>query len=98
HLHLHSSPTRRSSDLTSPDAAWIPVFPRIVVTTSVRRPDKVIHSRDFAPTCRLPVRIRFASGVSSSSTNTVVESTKLCATLVAKDRKSTRLNSSHVKI
>src|SRR5690606_41404870 len=78
HRHLHSFPTRRSSDLRHPDHGTVPdvrcTFPRTHVLSGSSRPVPVSMPEDRPPECRRQHHQR------------------------ARDRKSTRLNSSHVKI
>src|SRR5690606_41840708 len=84
HLHLRSFPTRRSSDLSTNTG---PVENRVQELTNI-----VWGGRDIATAVReVPsstlVKIQLLAGVSSEK-NKVND----------QDRKSTRLNSSHVKI
>src|SRR5207249_11734790 len=96
--HLHTSPTRRSSDLPRPAVGRIPDPPARRVRCPVGRhvtwhPDVAV-ARRVAPVART-VEVAAASDVGR---NVLRAARRLILVAAAIDRKSTRLNSSHVSI
>src|SRR5690606_40703558 len=85
HLHLHSFPTRRSSDLRR---------------QSIRTPSRSEHRRPARGRGRprRPGRVRPHSRIAFGTREGPDERDAVEAAGVGRDRKSTRLNSSHVKI
>src|SRR5207249_12266265 len=89
HRHLHSFPTRRSSDLTSFDphaklGKDIAAGAVLIATVNAVAIGYLVFARRLSdPSSRLLDRVRNAP---------------IDLTLIALDRKSTRLNSSHVSI
>src|SRR5688572_31331843 len=82
HPHLHSFPTRRSSDLNIPDAIMSELGNLLQVPCAIRKPGGVARTRlafALASLCLV-----LLTGCNSRPSET--------------DRKSTRLNSSHSQI
>src|SRR5690606_42082184 len=87
HVYLHSSPTRRSSDLRRPDGV-----PCRRTTTRSRPAGRVCLS--ISSQFRLESRTLLGLGKSRGAPMALLRSLGMERV----DRKSTRLNSSHVKI
>src|SRR5690606_40867992 len=84
HPELHSFPTRRSSDLKTRSARKEPAIAQI---------QRLRLGRSLSPTLE-------TTGVTSGCSPWLLSclSSSISANLIIEDRKSTRLNSSHVKI
>src|SRR5690606_41713310 len=83
--HLHSFPTRRSSDLIGPSDRWRGDTPENHDDQRYPAPNRIGHSKAKATSRRGPASARRLNNTFRKSLN-------------RRDRKSTRLNSSHVKI
>src|SRR5690606_41723612 len=98
HLDPHSFPTRRSSDLASAIGAVLSGQPESAIAQA--RSVSVAKDRNFMTYPRIPIAgLIFVLGTASETIPTACAN--VCRSLPAaraQDRKSTRLNSSHVKI
>src|SRR5205814_6550043 len=93
-LHLHPSPTRRSSDLApQPRAAAHAVFIRDDLNVRLKLELELVG---IAAADVEPVKIRQDAQILNGALHAAVPA--LLADLLARDRKSTRLNSSHLGI
>src|SRR5690606_40439799 len=88
HPHLHSFPTRRSSDLVTLKH-FLESRVQVLIRESLEQPFSLL-GRLLVGEPYLQNEVEFAAG--SAAVNEASDR------LLAKDRKSTRLNSSHVKI
>src|SRR5439155_25659633 len=92
HRHLHSFPTRRSSDLTRSNPTCNPNLVRAQNSINAFTPQL---SFDYHPVAAFPFATAAIPDFSWSDAPTQPASP---AGTLSKDRKSTRLNSSHVAI
>src|SRR5690606_42067347 len=87
--HLPSFPTRRSSDLTLHQDLYGDLFFPVQMVLFLNEPDEDYSAGEFVLTQQIP----------RAQTRAIVLRPKRGDALIfARDRKSTRLNSSHVKI
>src|SRR5690606_41519121 len=90
HLHLHSFPTRRSSDLSNAQKKETQTSQKFKVAKTDKEWITILSSEEYAV-------LRNAATEPPHSSE--LDKVKVPGTFVcAGDRKSTRLNSSHVKI
>src|SRR5690606_41952573 len=89
HPDLLSLPTRRSSDLTTSGVAWEPA---IKFCQQVLGPDRVLYAMDY------PYQQSYDEVAAYDRMDMEPDIRRMLMEGNARDRKSTRLNSSHVKI
>src|SRR5690606_41018316 len=88
HLDLHSFPTRRSSDLIF----YLIDLPADLVV------DRLLHELEAVQVLDLAPRAQRRAGFAHRDVGVAAEAAFLHVAVADADRKSTRLNSSHVKI